>query len=115
MTLKEFYTVIGGDYDGTLARLITEARILKFAQKFKDDPSFHELCCALEKGSAESAFLAAHTLKGVSQNLGFDALYRTSSQVTEILRAGSLDVGMYMDELKTQYTTVINALATLES
>ena len=115
MTLKEFYTVTGGDYDGTLARLITEARILKFAQKFKDDPSYNELCSALEKGNAENAFLAAHTLKGVSQNLGFNALYRTSSEVTEILRAGSLDVGMYMDELKSQYTAIVDALAALES
>ena len=114
MTLKEFYTVSGGDYEGTLARLLTEARIKKFAHKFKDDPSFGELCKALEEGNAEAAFLAAHTLKGVCQNLGFDSLYRSSSAITEILRAGSLDVGMWMDELKSQYITIINALVALE-
>lgn len=114
MTLKEFYEVTGGDYDGTLARLVTEARIKKFAHKFESDPSFSELCSALERGDREAAFLAAHTLKGVSQNLGFDVLYRCSSAVTEILRAGSLDTGAWMDEVKAQYATVIKALAALE-
>lgn len=114
MTLKEFYTITGGDYDSTLARLITEARIIKFARKFQDDPSYGELCSALEKGDVKAAFLAAHTLKGVSQNLGFDSLYRCASAVTEILRAESLDTGAWMDELKSRYETIINALAALE-
>lgn len=114
MTLKEFYTVLGGDYDGTLARLVTEARIIKFAHKFKDDPSYIELCSALEQGDVQAAFLAAHTLKGVSQNLGFDSLYHCASEVTEILRAGSLEIGTLLDELKSYYITIINALAALE-
>ena len=114
MTLKDFYTVTGGDYESTLARLITEVRIKKFVHRFKDDPSYHELCCALEKGDVQAAFIAAHTLKGVSQNLGFDSLYHSSSAVTEILRAGSLDVGSLMEELSAKYKSIINALATLE-
>ena len=114
MTLTEFYQSVGGDYEGTLARLITEARIKKFAHKFKSDPSYGELCCALDAGDREAAFLAAHTLKGVSQNLGFEGLYRCSSAVTEILRAGSLETGNLMDEVKLQYDKVINALAFLE-
>ena len=114
MTLKEFYTLSGGDYDGTLARLVTEARIIKFVHKFENDPSYNDLCSALERGNVQEAFLAAHTLKGVSQNLGFDSLYRCSSEVTEILRAGSLDIGLLMDELKSNYEAIINALATLE-
>ena len=115
MTLKEFFTVTGGDYEGTLARLITEARIIKFARKFEDDPSYNNLLGALERGNVQEAFLAAHTLKGVSQNLGFEQLFRCSAAVTEILRAGSLDVGMWMDELKSRYEAVINALAALEA
>lgn len=114
MTLKEFYAEVGGDYDGTVARLITEARIKKFAHKFAGDPSYGELCGALERGDVKAAFLAAHTLKGVSENLGFTLLYRCSSDVTEILRTGSLDTGTLMDEVKLQYMAVINALATLE-
>ena len=115
MTLKEFYTATGGDYDGTLARLITEARIVKFVHKFENDPNYGDLLGALERGNVQDAFLAAHTLKGVSQNLGFDRLFRCCAAVTEILRAGSLDVGMWMEELKTHYEVIIAALAELEA
>lgn len=114
MTLKEFYTVTGGDYEGTLARLITEARIKKFVLRFKEDPGFAELCLALERGDVQAAFIAAHTLKGVSQNLGFDLLYKSSHEVTEILRAGSLEVDAFMPELKSRYESIINALGELE-
>lgn len=114
MTLKEFYNLTGGDFDGTLARLITEARIKKFALRFKEDPSYNELCLALERGDVQAAFIAAHTLKGVSQNLGFDLLYKSSHEVTEILRAGSLEVGALMPELKKHYEMIINALSALE-
>ena len=34
-----------------------------------------KLEAAMAAGDAEGAFMAAHTLKGVSQNLGFDNLY----------------------------------------
>lgn len=37
-------------------------------------------------GDAKEAFVAAHTLKGVSQNLGFDNLYEPAVVVTEALR-----------------------------
>lgn len=114
MTLKEFYTLTGGDYEGTMARLITEARVKKFAHKFKDDISFSQLCSAVEEGDVKSAFMAAHTLKGVSQNLGFEPLYRAAAAVTEITRSGSLELGSLMDELKIHYATIIDALATLE-
>lgn len=97
-----------------MARLMTEARIKKFVLRFQDDPSYGELVNALEKGDVKAAFLAAHTLKGVSQNLGFDPLYRTSSAITEILRAGSLDIGTLMDELKSNYEKLISALTSLE-
>ena len=114
MTLREFYTATGGDYEGTLARLITEARIRKFVLKFKDDPSFHELCSALERKDVQSAFMAAHTLKGVSQNLGFDRLYRPAAEVTETLRAGVLADGANVEKLKAHYEAIICALADLD-
>ena len=114
MDLKEFYSVIGGDYDGVMSRLITEERVKKFVRKFVGDLSFSDLMAALEKSDVKAAFLAAHTLKGVSQNLGFDSLYRKSSAIYEILRAGSPDVGALPTEIKLQYTTIIDALGSLE-
>lgn len=114
MTLKEFYAAIGGDYEGTKARFSTDERIKKFALKFENDQSYNDLCRALSAQNVKDAFRAAHTLKGVCMNLGFDSLYRSASAVTEILRAGSLDVGSWMDELRTKYIVLMSALNSLK-
>ena len=43
------------------------------------------------KQDAETAFRAAHTLKGLCMNLGFDSLYEVSSALTENLRGRQLN------------------------
>lgn len=113
MTMKQFYEEIGGDYEGTLSRFLAEERMKRFALKFESDPSFSELCSALGSGDVQNAFRAAHTLKGVCQNLGFDALYAPVYRVTETLRAGDLNVGADMDELRTRYGIVMSAVRQL--
>ena len=83
--------------------------------EFLQDDSFRNLKKALEEKDAPTAFRAAHTLKGVCQNLGFDALYVPSSALTEALRGGSLDGA---DELfppvEKEYQRVVEALKALE-
>lgn len=83
MTVKECYEQMGADYEGVLGRLRSEALIKKFAKKFLDDGSFQSLKDNLAAGNGEEAFRAAHTLKGVCQNLGFDNLYTVSFDITE--------------------------------
>ena len=39
----------------------------------------------------KEAFRAAHTLKGVCQNLGFTNLYQPTYDLTEVLRTGTLE------------------------
>ena len=63
-----------------------EEMLARFALKFLDDESMDKLEAAMAAGDAEGAFMAAHTLKGVSQNLGFDNLYEPAVVVTEALR-----------------------------
>ena len=86
MTLQEFYTRIGGNYDDTLRRIPSEALVRKFVLKYPNDPSFGQLKDALAAQDWETAFRASHTLKGVAQNLGFDKLQRSASELTEALR-----------------------------
>ena len=86
MTVKECYEQMGADYEGVLGRLRSERLIKKFAKKFLDDGSFQSLKDNLAQGNGEEAFRAAHTLKGVAQNLGFGPLYKAAAQVTEVLR-----------------------------
>lgn len=69
MTVKECYEQMGADYEGVLGRLRSEVLIKKFAKKFLDDGSFRSLKDNLVQKNGEEAFRAAHTLKGVCQNL----------------------------------------------
>ena len=88
MTLQECYEKMGGDYAEVLARLISQERIEKYMIKFLDDPTYQTLCEVKEAKDAQSVFLQIHTLKGVSQNLGFGNLYKVSHDMTEAVRGG---------------------------
>lgn len=90
MTLKECYEAMGGNYDEVISRLRSEALVRKFAIRFLDDDSYMKLQQALEAQNGDDAFLAAHTIKGVSQNLGFTRLFEASNALTEALRGRQL-------------------------
>ena len=96
MTLKECYTQLEGDYESVLARLRSERMVQKFVLKFLNDKSYELLTTSLEAGNYEEAFRAAHTIKGVCQNLSFTKLYESSHLLTENLRSG---YGPESDEL----------------
>ena len=103
MKLKEFYREIGSSYADVTARLGNEEFVRYFVLLFKDDKSFEELKESLEKGLAEDAFRAAHTLKGVAANLGFSALY-------EALRGGDLNAAAALfPALEEKYSKIIAA------
>ena len=83
MTIKECYEAMGGDYEDVFKRPMSEARIKKFALMFKKDPSMSQLTQAMDAGDTETAFRAAHTLKGICANLGFKSLFEVSYEITE--------------------------------
>ena len=86
MTIEECYRALGGDYDQVQRRLPSVALIKRFVAKFLNDDSYDQLCRAMQEGRREEAFRAAHTLKGVCANLGFERLYSSASRLTEELR-----------------------------
>lgn len=71
MNINECYQAMGADYEEVFGRLRNEKLIAKFVLKFPDDPSFSQLKNSLAEKNTKEAFRAAHTLKGVAQNLGF--------------------------------------------
>ncbi|MCI8608789.1 MAG: Hpt domain-containing protein [Firmicutes bacterium] len=99
MTLKECYAALGGDYEDVVLRLRSDRMIQKFVFKFLDDPSYGQLCHGIEIRDREEAFRAAHTIKGVCQNLSFTKLYRSSSALCDALRN---DWGAEADDLVKQ-------------
>ena len=116
MTIRECYEAMGGDYEDVSRRLVTEARIKKFALMFKKDPSMGQLKDAIESGDCDGAFRAAHTLKGICANLGFASLFEASRDITEALREKDMEQanGMW-PQVEACYERVENALAQLEA
>ena len=112
MTIKECYEQMGANYEGLLSRLGSEALIKKFAVKFLADGSFQDLKTSLEAGEAEQAFRAAHTLKGICLNLGFDNLYKPSEELTELLRGREILPGSQekFAEVEAQYNRIVTAI-----
>ncbi len=115
MTVQECYAALGGDYDDVMRRFRTEEKVRKFALMFLRDTSYSDLCAALAQGDAETAFRAAHTLKGVGQNLGFTALYQAASELTELLRGGQMTgaqpLKAAVDEAFARTDSAVRALA----
>ena len=107
MTLEAFYAKIGGDYQKTIARLYNETLLRKFILKYRQDGTFEELRTSCAAGDWETAFRAAHTLKGLALNLGFTRLFASSMALTEALRGNR----PLTDE--SLYTAVANDQAAL--
>lgn len=91
MTIQECYAALEGDYQEVLGRLYSESLVQKFVGKFLSDQSFHLLETSLKEENYEEAFRAAHTLKGVTQNLSFTKLFQSSNDITEALRTKDYD------------------------
>ncbi len=116
MTVKECYEQINGDYEGVFGRFRGDERIRKFAVKFLADGSYDSLCKNLEAADYNEAFRAAHTLKGVCQNLGFTGLHMASDTLTEILRSHPEDYTPSMlDEVKAEYEKTSAAIQKLQA
>ena len=114
MTIQECYQQFGGDFDEVKKRLPSESLIKKFIAKFLDDRSFPDLQTALEEGSRESAFRAAHTLKGVCGNLSLSKLMNSASKLTELLRPETEAIpegaDVLFQEVKQDYELTVSAI-----
>ncbi|MDE7261875.1 MAG: Hpt domain-containing protein [Oscillospiraceae bacterium] len=111
MTLKECYAALEGDYESVMGRLPSEKFVQKFVLKFANDGSYDLLLRSMEAGNYDEAFRAAHTIKGVCQNLDFTRLYRSSSALSEALRNGlSPEAPALTEQVKADYQQTIEAI-----
>lgn len=114
MTLKECYEQMGASYEEVIGRLRSERIVQKFVLKFLDDPSYGLLNESMEAKNYEEAFRAAHTIKGVCQNLGFTRLGESSSALTESLRGGwTPEAEGLLERTRQDYQTTVTAIRAL--
>lgn len=111
MTIQECYEKMGGDYQGILERLGSQAMVERFAVKFLNDGSYEALMAALDQKDYENAFRAVHTLKGVAANLSLTRVQMAASDLTEELRGGkTLEHPELVTKLTEAYQVTVSAL-----
>ena len=100
-----------GDYQDALGRLRSDRLVQKFVLKFLADGSYDLLTQSMEEENYAEAFRAAHTIKGVCQNLGLTKLLNSSSELAEALRNGFTPEAIPLTErVKADYRQTMAAI-----
>lgn len=118
MTVKECYDAMGADYEDVLGRLRNDDRIRKFVLKVLKDPSYSLLCDSLEAKNIPEAFRAAHTMKGICQNLSLNRLYESTHEMAELLRNREEygeDIEPVLKKVKEDYEVTVACIQKLET
>lgn len=100
-TLKEY----GADTDEGLGRCFNNADFyLKLVATIPAEPSFDNLKNAIKNNDLDTAFEAAHALKGVLGNLSLTPILIPIQEITELLRARTeTDYTPLLDEIFKQW------------
>lgn len=111
MNIYEIYALAGENATDVVNRFGSEVVVEKFALRFLDDPSYENLVSALSSDDTQAAFRAAHTLKGIAANLGFNNLYVAASRLTEKLRGNeNADTYAEFNDVRAEYAKVVAAI-----
>jgi PAS domain S-box-containing protein len=88
----------------------------KLLCKFREgqENAAHEIRSALQSGTRETAGRLAHTVKGVSGNLGAENLYRTADKLEKAIKEGKENVEPSLAEFALQLNTVMEGIKVLE-
>ena len=96
----------GVDYQTTLDRFLgNETLYRSLLDRLFEDDSLQKLGGALASGDTAKAFEAAHTLKGVTGNMGLTPLYAALCTLVEPLRTGERrdDYPMLFQAVQTEF------------
>lgn len=110
----------GIDFAAGLRHCGSDASLyIRLLGRFSSDPSFSSLNDALAAGDISSAFLHAHTLKGLSAQLGLSPLCTQAEAICELLRAqkhSSLeDARRALPALRRAYAQTLRSIARIDA
>lgn len=87
-TKKEQLEALGINVDSALSRFMgLEALLIKSLTLFTSDTTVETLKSAMLGNDLETAYAAAHTIKGMCGNLSMDSLYSKAAELCALLSA----------------------------
>lgn len=103
---------MGLNMDTAMERFMNNESLLeRFLKKFPNDKSYQDLLAAIENEDTDAAFVAAHTLKGVSANLSLESLQKVVGEQTELFRNKDFESGAKMMPAVTEiYENIVAVL-----
>ncbi len=116
MTGQEAFQELGFSYEELVARFSgNEMLAERFLKKFVEDKTYSALCQAIEENDYAGIESFAHTLKGVSANLGLQSIFRYAEAVVKAVRQKQYSEILTLFELlKQSYEQVIFLLKQLD-
>ncbi|RHP30048.1 Hpt domain-containing protein [Lachnotalea sp. AF33-28] len=88
----------------------------RFIRKFPQDKTFEQLRSAVEEKNSEMMLVESHTLKGISANLGFNALYEACSRMVSHLRGEEVEAALNdYEDLEREYQKITEWLSKLDA
>ena len=112
-SVKDNFEKAGFDVAGAVRRFAgNEALYEKYIFKFIDDKIYGNLAKAVGEGNIEGVFNEAHTLKGVSGNLGLNPLFNPVSALVAATREekSQVDINALFAAVEAGYNAVITVL-----
>ena len=91
MTVAEFYDSIGSGLEPVMQRLNSEKLVKRLLGKYPADKNYGLLVEGMAEKDYDKAFNAAHTIKGVASNLGFDRLQAAAAEMSEAFKKKQYD------------------------
>ena len=104
MDVKQYYTLVQGNYDGAKSIMMNDQFIERMLGKFFDGNSYEEIIASYENKDFKSLFAQIHSFKGVVGNLSLTPLYDIASIITEATRGGEyVNIDNEINTLKEKY------------
>lgn len=116
MTLRGLFMEVGADINIVIDRFAGNEKLLeRFIRKFPEDNNFEELKKAVKDDDDPLIERAAHTLKGVSANLGFSALSEKCANIVQAVRQEKRDtIPAFFEELSIEYEKIVDCIKQLQ-
>ena len=116
MTLQQLSNTLDLPLSATLARFgENKSLFLRCLKEFPNDPDWSQLQQAYKQNDFEAIERTAHTLKGVSVNLGLDVFSQACHHIVTAIRQKNYDsLPTLMDEAQRCYEKVCTAIIQLD-